>query len=200
MDVIKSLLKTKFGVFDAFCFDDGRIQPPVAFAFGNYKERPPLVRIQSDCLTGLIFGSLTCDCAGQRDDALETVSKDGAGVIIHLWQEGRGIGLADKMRAYARQINDGADTVDANLLIGRQIDERDYNDAAAILRWLGIPAIRLLTNNPAKVEALQQLGLLVDETVALPPKINPLNDNYIRTKALRLNHTYDLSELDRLSG
>ncbi|WP_244218792.1 MULTISPECIES: GTP cyclohydrolase II [Micromonospora] len=196
MDIIQSLLKTRVGTFGAFCFDDGRTQPPVAFAFGAYKERPPLVRIQSECLTGLVFGSLTCDCAGQRDDALDAIAADGAGVVIHLWQEGRGIGLADKMRAYARQINDGADTVDANLLIGRQIDERSYVDVKAILNWFQIPAVRLLTNNPSKVDALRQLGIEVAETVSIPPQVNPLNRNYIRTKAVRLNHTYDLSSVD----
>jgi 3,4-dihydroxy 2-butanone 4-phosphate synthase/GTP cyclohydrolase II len=196
MDVVQSLLKTQLGVFDAFCFDDGRPQPPVAFAFGSYRERTPLVRIQSECLTGLVFGSLTCDCAGQRDDALRAIAADGSGMVIHLWQEGRGIGLADKMRAYARQINDGADTVDANLMIGRQIDERSYADVATILDRLRIPSVRLLTNNPAKVDALLRLGIDVSQVTSIPPRVNPLNRNYIRTKAVRLKHTYDLSLVD----
>jgi len=197
MEVIRSLLKTPQGTFDALCFDDGREQPPVAFAYGNYQSRVPLVRIQSECLTGLVFSSLTCDCAGQRDDAIQMIVSAGSGIIIHLWQEGRGIGLADKMRAYAKQINEGADTVDANLLIGRQIDERDYGDAAMILRQLGISTVKLLTNNPAKVSGLSSVGITIQEAVAIPPRTNPLNLNYIRTKASRLNHTYDLSKLGK---
>ncbi|MFC3495942.1 GTP cyclohydrolase II [Glycomyces rhizosphaerae] len=195
MDVIQSLLKTSLGTFEVFCFDDGRLQPPIAFAFGEFRERPPLVRVQSECMPGLVFGSLTCDCAGQRDDSLNAITSDGAGVVIHLWQEGRGIGLADKMRAYARQLNDGADTVDANLLIGREIDEREYTDVATILTWLGVSPIRLLTNNPSKVDELGALGINIEEVVPIPPRVNPLNRNYIRTKALRLGHTYDLSVL-----
>jgi GTP cyclohydrolase II len=199
LDVIRSLLKTERGVFDAFCFDDGRPQPPVAFGFGAYQERTPLLRIQSDCLTGLIFGSLTCDCAGQRNDALEAITSDGSGLLIHLWQEGRGIGLADKMRAYARQINDGADTVDANILVGRGVDERTYDDVALILGELEIPAVRLLTNNPAKLDALRSLGVQITEVTLVPPRVNPLNRNYVRTKAVRMNHAIDLSTIDAVS-
>lgn len=196
MDVIESLLKTSLGVFDVFCFDDGREQPPIAFAFGEYKSRSPLVRVQSECLPGLVFGSLTCDCAGQRDDSMKAITDDGSGVIIHLWQEGRGIGLADKMRAYAKQINEGADTVDANILIGRRVDEREYSDVEVILRNLGISSVRLLTNNPAKVDALSAEGVTIDEVVPLAPRVNSLNRNYIRTKAIRLGHSYDLQEVE----
>ena len=196
MEVISSLLKTSLGVFDAFCFDDGREQPPVAFAYGEYRNRVPLVRVQSECLTGLVFGSLTCDCAGQRDDSLRAITEDGAGLVIHLWQEGRGIGLADKMRAYAQQINAGADTVDANLLIGRKVDEREYSDVALVLKFLGIDQVRLLTNNPTKVEALDSMGVGVSEVVPIPPRVNELNRNYIRTKATRLGHTYNLAEIE----
>lgn len=195
MDVIKTLLKTRQGTFDAFCFDDGRAQPPVAFAYGDYLDRPPLLRIQSECLPGLVFGSLTCDCAGQRDDALRAIEDDGAGLVIHLWQEGRGIGLADKMRAYAKQINEGADTVDANVLIGREIDERKYDDVVMILSLLGIPSVRLLTNNPLKVSGLRDLGIQIEEVVAIQPRVNPLNRRYILTKAARLGHTYDIESL-----
>ncbi len=195
MDVIRTLLKTKHGVFDAFCFDDGREHPPVAFAYGDYRDRAPLLRIQSECLPGLVFGSLTCDCAGQRDDALSMIEADGAGIVIHLWQEGRGIGLAEKMRAYAKQINEGADTVDANLMIGREIDERTYEDVAQILRYLNVDVVRLLTNNPSKVAALRDLEVEVDDVVPIQPRVNPLNRRYILTKATRLGHTYDTAGL-----
>jgi GTP cyclohydrolase II len=120
-------------------------------------------------------------------------------LLIHLWQEGRGIGLADKMRAYARQINDGADTVDANILVGRGVDERTYDDVALILGELEIPAVRLLTNNPAKLDALRSLGVQITEVTLVPPRVNPLNRNYVRTKAVRMNHAIDLSTIDAVS-
>lgn len=195
MEAVQSTMKTRLGIFDAVCFDDGRESPPVAFAFGDYKRRTPLVRIQSECLPGLVFGSLTCDCAGQRDDAMQAIVDDGSGILIHLWQEGRGIGLADKMRAYGKQMLEGLDTVDANIAIGRAVDERDYSDVKEILGWFDASKIRMLTNNPSKVEAIRAMGIEVSEIVRIPPKVNPLNLNYIRTKAVRLGHLYDTSDL-----
>lgn len=199
MDVVKSVLKSRFGIYDAYCFDDGRTQPPIAFVMGEVKNKAPLLRIQSECLPGLVFSSLTCDCAGQRDDAMTMIASDGTGIIIHLWQEGRGIGLADKMRAYAKQINEGADTVEANLLIGRAIDERTYEDVKIILDYLHVSAVRLLTNNPARVEEMTALGIVIEEVIPIPPRVNPLNAKYIRVKAEKLRHTYDLDQIDARS-
>ncbi|WP_369120937.1 GTP cyclohydrolase II [Mycobacteroides abscessus] len=192
---METLLKTPVGTFDAYCFDSGEFAPPVAFAIGSYKTNVPLVRLQSECLTGLVFDSLTCDCSGQRTDSMRMIADRGTGIIIHLWQEGRGIGLADKMRAYAKQINDGADTVDANLLIGRQVDERTYDEVPPILEYLGVAEIDLLTNNPSKMAELEKLGVRVRSQIPIPPRLNDLNRKYIEVKARRLKHTYNLESL-----
>lgn len=194
MELLQAKLKTAKGVFDFLCFDRGEVHPNIALTIGDYRARVPLVRIQSECLSGHVFASLTCDCAGQRDDAMDMIVEEGAGILIHLWQEGRGIGLANKVRGYAVQLNEGADTVDANVIIGRGIDERKYNDAAEILRILAVPKVRLITNNPSKINGLTELGIDVVETVPVPPRVNELNKRYLQTKIDRLGHMYSLEE------
>ena len=150
-----------------------------------------LTRLHSECFTGDVLHSLRCDCGEQLHRALEMIAAEGRGVLIYLRQEGRGIGLRDKLRAYNLQ-DDGLDTVDANLALGHQADERDYGAAAGILRLLGVRSVRLLTNNPRKIEALRQLG--IDVVARLPLLIPATDENeaYLRTKGTRMNHWINL--------
>jgi 3,4-dihydroxy 2-butanone 4-phosphate synthase/GTP cyclohydrolase II len=146
-----------------------------------------LVRIHSECFTGDVLGSQRCDCGPQLHHALRRIAEAGRGVLIYLRQEGRGIGLLDKLRAYNLQ-DEGYDTVEANLMLGHQADEREYTAAAAIVRDLGITSVRLLTNNPNKLEALQELGITVSSREPLQTPVTSENAEYLRTKAQRLNH------------
>jgi 3,4-dihydroxy 2-butanone 4-phosphate synthase/GTP cyclohydrolase II len=150
-----------------------------------------LTRLHSECFTGDVLHSLRCDCGAQLQRALERIAAEGSGVLIYLRQEGRGIGLVDKLRAYNLQ-DEGLDTVDANLALGHQADERDYGAAARILRHLGIRSVRLLTNNPLKIEALRELG--IDVLARLPLLIPATDENaaYLSTKRTRLNHWISL--------
>jgi GTP cyclohydrolase II len=151
-------------------------------------EETPLVRVHSGCVTGDIFHSLRCDCYPQLQAAMQQVTASSPGVLIYLpYQEGRGIGLVNKIRAYALQ-DQGYDTVDANVAIGAPIEARDYDLAAHILFDLGYPEIRLLTNNPAKVEALRQEGVDVIEQLPLIVKPSPYNVRYLATKKERMAH------------
>jgi GTP cyclohydrolase II len=165
--------------------DDGREH--VALLVGAFGGRPPLVRLHSECLTGDVFGSLKCDCGPQLKEALKIIGAAGGGVLLYLRQEGRGIGLANKIRAYALQ-DRGLDTVDANQRLGFADDERDYRHAAAMLRMLGIETVRLLTNNPAKVGGLQAAGIAVAERVPHQMPANPHNADYLATKRKRSGH------------
>jgi GTP cyclohydrolase II len=151
--------------------------------------KPVLTRIHSSCFTGDLLGSLRCDCGDQLRGAIEAIAAEGTGVVVYLPQEGRGIGLVNKLRAYALQ-DAGLDTIDANLHLGFAPDERSYAAAGEILRQLGIARIRLLTNNPGKREALARLGVEIVERVkhAFPP--NPHNAAYLRTKAVRDGHNF----------
>lgn len=152
------------------------------------KKEPPLIRIESECLTGHVLGSRLCDCRQQMELGLEKVSESGHGALIYLRQEGRGIGLVNKLKAYRKQQVDNLDTVDANLAIGVPEDARDYLIGAQILRHFGIVKVRLLTNNPAKVEGLEKYGLEVVERV--PHVIEPTstNEHYLDTKKRRMGH------------
>jgi GTP cyclohydrolase II len=165
--------------------DDG--QEHVALLVGGFGGAPPLVRLHSECLTGDVFGSLKCDCGLQLKQALHIIGAAGGGVLLYLRQEGRGIGLANKIRAYSLQ-DRGLDTVDANRRLGFADDERDYGHAAAMLRALGIDEVRLLTNNPAKVEGLETAGIKVAERVAHQMAANPHNADYLATKRKRSGH------------
>lgn len=150
-------------------------------------EDPVLVRVHSSCATGDIFGSMRCDCGDQLHEALRMIEKEGRGAVIYLNQEGRGIGLMDKMRAYKLQ-EDGMDTVDANICLGHQADERDYGVGAQILRHLGITKMRLISNNPVKRVGLEAYGLSVVENVPIEIKPNPYNEFYMKTKKERMGH------------
>lgn len=150
-------------------------------------EEPALVRVHSSCATGDIFGSLRCECGEQLRTAMQMIEKEGRGVIVYLNQEGRGIGLMDKMKAYKLQEN-GMDTVDANLHLGHKADERDYGVGANILRTLGVTKMRLMTNNPIKRIGLEAYGLKVVENIPIEITPNPYNEFYMKTKKERMGH------------
>mgnify|MGYP001577556918 CR=1 FL=1 len=160
----------------------------LALVMGEVEGQPDvLVRIHSECFTGDVLGSQRCDCGPQMDAALRLIANDGRGVLIYLRQEGRGIGLRDKLRAYNLQ-DQGYDTVEANWMLGHEADERDYSLAAAILQDLGPRTVRLLTNNPQKLQALRDLGIAVVDRVPLETEVTVENAEYLRAKASRLNH------------
>lgn len=161
----------------------------IALIKGTFSEdEPVLVRVHSSCMTGDIFGSERCDCGEQLHKSMQMIEKEGKGAIVYLIQEGRGIGLMEKMKAYKLQ-EEGADTVDANLMLGHKADERDYGVGAQILRKIGIRKMRLLTNNPIKRVGLEAYGLEIVENVPIEIKPNPYNERYLRTKMERMGHT-----------
>jgi 3,4-dihydroxy 2-butanone 4-phosphate synthase/GTP cyclohydrolase II len=147
-----------------------------------------LVRVHSECLTGDVFHSLRCDCGEQLESALAMIEQEGQGVLLYLAQEGRGIGLLNKLKAYKLQ-EEGYDTVDANLQLGLPADLRDYGIGAQILADLGLSSIRILTNNPKKIRGLEGYGLRVSDQVPIAHAPNPHNEAYLRTKAERMGHT-----------
>jgi len=160
----------------------------LALVMGEVEGQPDvLVRIHSECFTGDVLGSQRCDCGPQMDAALRLIANDVRGVLIYLRQEGRGIGLRDKLRAYNLQ-DQGYDTVEANWMLGHEADERNYSLAAAILEDLGPRSVRLLTNNPEKLQALRDLGIAVVDRVPLETEVTVENAEYLRAKASRLNH------------
>lgn len=165
--------------FEHFAF----VKPP------KFANQVPLVRVHSECITGDVFGSCRCDCGAQLDRSLALIAQEG-GVLVYLRQEGRGIGLSNKIKAYALQ-EQGYDTVDANLMLGLPIDNRSYANAAQILKFLGIDVLRLLTNNPKKIEALEHFGLTISERVPIVIEPTDSNRNYISTKRNKLGHLAD---------
>ncbi len=151
-------------------------------------DAPVLVRVHSECLTGDVFGSTRCDCGLQLEKAMEMIALEGTGVILYLRQEGRGIGLANKLRAYSLQDDDDQDTVEANISLGFEADHRDYGVGAQILYELGIRRLRLMTNNMGKYVALKGFGLEIVERVALESEPSKENRNYLRTKKKKMGH------------
>ena len=186
-------LPTPYGEFAARAWHSADGLQHLALVRGSVAgDAPVLVRVHSECLTGDVFGSLRCDCGAQLAQAVERVAEEGRGVVLYLrGHEGRGIGLAHKLRAYALQ-EQGFDTVEANLELGFPADARDYGPASAILKALGVRRVRLLTNNPDKVAALEQAGLDVVERVPLLDEPTPENVRYLRTKQERLGHLLGL--------
>ncbi len=166
---------------------EGDASEHVALLIGAPAGAPPLVRIHSECLTGDVLGSLKCDCGPQLDAAIAAIAASGWGILLYLRQEGRGIGLVNKLRAYALQ-DQGFDTVDANFRLGFGDDERNFGVAAAMLSLLAQDEVRLLTNNPRKVEGLEQAGVKVTERVPLRAGANPHNQHYLDTKRDRSGH------------
>lgn len=161
----------------------------IALIKGEFtKDDPVLVRVHSSCATGDIFGSMRCECGEQLHKAMQMIEKEGKGVIVYLNQEGRGIGLMEKMRAYKLQEN-GYDTVEANLHLGHKADERDYGVGAQILRHIGVCKMRLLTNNPVKRVGLEAYGLTVKENIPIEITPNQYNEFYMKTKKERMGHT-----------
>lgn len=161
----------------------------IALIKGEWSEDEPiLVRVHSSCMTGDIFGSQRCDCGAQLHEAMELIEQAGKGVIVYLNQEGRGIGLMNKMRAYKLQ-EEGMDTVDANLCLGFKADERDYGVGAEILRQIGVHKMRLITNNPVKRIGLESYGLTITGNVGIEIEPNSYNSRYLHTKAERMGHT-----------
>ena len=187
--IASSKLPTPFGTFTMHGFEDTETgKEHVALSMGDIADgKPVLARAHSECLTGDALFSMRCDCGYQLEEALRAVEEAGRGVVLYLRQEGRGIGLLNKIRAYHLQ-DQGADTVEANERLGFGADMRDYSMCRPMLEHLGVKGIRLMTNNPRKVKALSEAGARVVERVALEVGRNPHNDGYLNTKASKLGH------------
>ncbi len=182
-------LPTEYGTFRVIAYQsETSSEPDLAMVLGDLSgPEPVLARVHSECLTGDVFGSRRCDCGQQLDGALQRIGEAGRGVLLYMRQEGRGIGLLNKLRAYHLQ-DQGLDTVEANQKLGFQADQRDYTGAAFILRNLGVESIRLLTNNPRKVDALTNCGVNVVERVPLVVDPVETNRRYLETKRVKLGH------------
>ena len=194
--VATSLLPTKHGEFRIHVYKPlGETVEHVAIVKGELKGQDKvLVRVHSECLTGDVLGSLRCDCGEQLDAALAMIAAEGKGVVVYLrGHEGRGIGLANKIRAYQLQ-DQGQDTVEANLALGLPVDTRDYQVAAQILSDLGVRSIRLMTNNPKKMKKLADYGIQVDERIPVLTAHTPHNIGYLRTKQQKLGHMLDFEQ------
>lgn len=161
----------------------------VAMVMGDV-QGSALVRVHSECMTGDVFGSLRCDCGPQLHFAMSEIGKKGSGVVVYLRQEGRGIGLANKLRAYQLQ-DQGMDTVEANQHLGFAADLRKFDTAAEILSFLGVKSVKLMTNNPRKVDTLTQHGVNIEERVPVRSDVQPENERYLGTKARKLGHHID---------
>lgn len=182
-----SHLPTRFGVFRLHIFSDADGMEHLALTAGQPVDNG-LVRLHSECATGDILGSLRCDCRDQLEMALTKIAENGNGLFIYLHgHEGRGIGLANKIKAYALQ-DKGMDTVEANVHLGFAPDQRDYSAAIAILRHYGLSRVQLLTNNRTKIEALEKAGIAVTNHIPLWTATNPHNEGYVDTKKRRMGH------------
>ncbi|MCE9548831.1 GTP cyclohydrolase II [Candidatus Nomurabacteria bacterium] len=186
-------LPTKYGDFVLYAYSvETTGEQHLALVKGRWeKDEAVLARIHSSCMTGDVFGSLRCDCGPQLEKAMQIIETEGKGVILYLNQEGRGIGLINKLKAYKLQEN-GSDTVEANLELGFKMDERDYGVGAEILRDLGISKIKLLSNNPDKMEGLKEYGLEVVENIPIQVESNIHNIDYLLTKRDKMNHKLNL--------
>lgn len=181
-------LPTEFGIFTLHGFEEDNGQEHVALVMGDIGDGDNIIsRIHSECLTGDALFSQKCDCGPQLQAAMQAVAEEGRGVIVYLRQEGRGIGLINKIRAYQLQ-DGGLDTVEANLALGLPIDARNFRLAAEIYRHLGVHSIRLLTNNPDKLDTLRQSGIVITERLPLQVGLNPENQGYLNIKAEKLGH------------
>jgi 3,4-dihydroxy 2-butanone 4-phosphate synthase/GTP cyclohydrolase II len=188
-EIVRVDMPTKYGHFKLVAFrEKNTTNEHLALIKGEWKkDEPVLVRVHSSCFTGDILGSLRCDCGEQLHEALRLVEREGKGAILYMNQEGRGIGLVNKLKAYKLQEN-GMDTVEANLHLGFPMDKRDYGVGAQILRYLGITKLRLISNNPRKRAGLLGYGLEIVETVPIEVSPNPHNEKYLETKRDKLGH------------
>lgn len=187
--VARAKLPTRFGAFTIYGFrGSGPQEEAIALVRGKLNGmRPPLVRVHSQCLTGDVLASQRCDCRAQLELSLQKIGRSSCGVLLYLPQEGRGIGLMNKLRAYELQ-DGGMDTVEANESLGFAADARDYDFSAKILKKLGARKIRLLSNNPEKVRQLEAAGVRVTQRVPCQPRISKVSRGYLRTKKSKLGH------------
>jgi GTP cyclohydrolase II len=190
---------TRWGRFRIYGFradapsnGDPKSEEAVALVMGDVKSTPPLVRVHSQCLTGDVFHSLRCDCRQQLELSLSMISEEGTGILIYEQQEGRGIGLMAKLQAYELQ-DAGLDTVEANERLGFKNDYRDFTLPAAILKALGVTRVRLLSNNPQKVEGLERAGVQVVERVPCEVTPSPHAEEYVKTKKEKMGHLFTSS-------
>ncbi len=197
---VAARIPTQYGTFQLMLFtNNSDSKEHLAFVMGDvtHKDEVP-VRVHSECFTGDVLGSIRCDCGEQLDRSLQMIARAKRGVVLYLRQEGRGIGLLDKLRAYNLQ-DEGLDTVEANLKLGHQADERDYTVAALIIRDLGIRSVNLITNNPKKISELRALGVAVARRTPIEVPPHPENLSYLRTKVNRMDHLLQLGRLYQLS-
>ena len=193
IEIVNCSLPTEYGLFQLYVRDNG--QPGnenVALVMGDVNNgEPVLTRLHSECLTGDVFHSLRCDCGPQLNEAMKMIAQEGRGVILYHREEGRGIGLLNKVKAYKLQEN-GADTVEANIMLGFDVDARDYRDTAQLLLDLGVTSLRLITNNPKKIESLIEYGFIIEDRIPLHVGQSPFNSNYRLTKEEKMGHFKDI--------
>ena len=192
--IAESRLPTPYGEFNIYGFEDSANQKEhLVLAMGDISNgEPVLARVHSECLTGDALFSMRCDCGPQLQSALERIAKEGRGLLLYLRQEGRGIGLINKIKAYHLQ-DTGLDTVEANEELGFGADMRQYDMCKTMLNHLGVSSLKLMTNNPRKIKALTEQGIEVVERVPHQAGQNPHNEHYLATKAGKLGHMYNLS-------
>lgn len=191
--ITQAKLPTKHGLFDIHIFENDEKQEHVLLSVGLPNQNPekiPLIRIHSECLTGDAFSSLKCDCGEQLNTTMYMIQQYGCGAILYLRQEGRGIGLTNKIRAYALQ-DQGHDTLEANLLLGLPADARTYEMCLPMLQHVGIHKVKVLTNNPNKIRYLHDLGIEIVERVPLLVGVNPYNKDYLQTKRDKMGHIFN---------
>lgn len=198
---VSTRLPTEYGAFTIHAYEDPSTQAThLALVCGDVGgEAAPLVRVHSECLTGDLFGSVRCDCGEQLTQAMQAMQHEGSGVLVYLRQEGRGIGLVNKLLAYNLQ-DTGLDTIEANLELGFEADQRSYQAAVAILQDLQVERIRLLTNNPQKLAEFEDSRIQVVERLSLSVEPNGENLHYMRTKRDRLGHFLDFHSLGHLES
>lgn len=183
-----SLLQTKTGPWTIHVYTESGVLEHVVLIKGNIVDTTPLVRVHSECLTGDVLGSMHCDCGEQKEAGLQKIAEEKVGIFLYMRQEGRGIGLSQKIQAYELQRTEGLDTLEANIALGRAGDERCYAPAAKILQSLGVTSIRLLTNNPDKKIGLEQNGITVTQIVPIEIFPNEVNQKYLQTKKEKMGH------------